>query len=61
MKIRNKSRKIDINKVFIEKDAYGGTNISIIVNNQLIEIYTKHVYIDDILDKIKEYTKVIGG
>lgn len=61
MKIRNKSRKIDINKIFIEKDMSGGTNVSIIVNNQLMEIYTKSIYIDDILEKIKEFTKVIGG
>lgn len=61
MKIRNKSRKIDIQKIFIEKDAYGGSNITFIINNQMIEIYTKSIYLDSILEKINEYTKVIGG
>ena len=61
MKIRNKSRKINIQKILIETDPYGGSTVSIIVNNQLTEIYTKTVYIDSILDKIKEFTNVIGG
>lgn len=60
MKIRNKNRKIDIQKIYIDKDMYGGSVVSIIVNNQLIEICTRSVYIDDILSKISDYLNTLG-
>lgn len=60
MKIRNKNRKIDIQKIHLDKDYQGGCNISFIINNQYNELYLNSVYIDDILEKIKEYLKVIS-
>lgn len=60
MKIRGKDRKIDIQKIYIEKDSSGGTTIDIIINNQLISIYSRTVYIDSILQEIENYMKVLG-
>lgn len=60
MKIR-RNRKIDIDTIIIQKDAYGGTNISIVLNNQMIKLYERVIYIDSVLKKIDEFTKVIGG
>lgn len=61
MKIRGKDRKLNVNKILIETDPYGGTNVSLIVNNQLIEYYIKGIYTDSVLKKINEYINVIGG
>lgn len=61
MKIRGKSPKVDIDTILIQKDAYSGTNVSIIVNNQLIKLYDRAVFTDTIFKKTNEYLKVIGG
>lgn len=60
MKIRNKSRKIEIQKIHLDKDYQGGCNISFIINGQYTELYCKTIYIDDILNKVNEYLKVIS-
>ena len=60
MKIRNKPRNVNINKILIQQDSSGGTNVTIIVNNQMIEMFMPCVYISDILEKINDYCKVLG-
>lgn len=60
MKIRGKDRKIDIQKIYIQKDPYGGSTVDIVINNQLITLYCRAIYIDSIIDEINKYLKVIG-
>lgn len=59
MKVRNKDRKFDIQKIYIDKND-NGSKVSFVVNNQYIELFLKCTYIDDILEKIEEYLKVIS-
>ncbi len=56
MKIRNKSRNIDISDVLIRKSDYG-TDVLIIINNNVYKFNLSGVYIDNVFDKIDLYLK----
>lgn len=60
MKIRGKDRKLDIQKIHIDKDYNGGVIISYVIKGQFIEHHLNYTYIDCILDSIKEYLLVIS-
>jgi len=52
MKIREKDRKINVDRIFIEDNNGYGVKIGLIVNSQYIEIITNKIYVNNILDYI---------
>lgn len=54
MKIRNRDRKIDISNIIINKTDYG-SEIIMIINNNVHKLFCNSVYIDIVLNKIEKY------
>ena len=59
MKIRNKSPKIDIQKIYIDKSD-NGTNVMLIINDKLYKMQNTGIYISDIFEKIEQELEVIS-
>ena len=60
MKIRNKDRKINIEKIFIQQ--YENRSIAtLIINGQSIDIMIPAVYITDVFAYIEKYLQTIGS
>ena len=59
MKIRNKSPRIDIQKIYIDK-SYNGTNVMLIINDKLYKMQNSGIYISDIFEKIEKELEVIS-
>ena len=60
MRIRNKNRKFVIDKIFIEKDPYGGVIVSYIVRGQYIEQHVPYPYLDSILNQVLSYMTILA-
>ena len=59
MKIRNKSPRIDIQKIYIDKTD-SGTNVMLIINDKLYKMQNTGIYISDIFEKIEQELEVIS-
>lgn len=59
MKIRNKSPRIDIQKIYIDKSD-NGTNVMLIINDKLYKMQNSSIYISDIFEKIEKELEVMS-